>query len=73
MRNFSRLFFGPALWLLLAHSLTEMTADGCRDTANVSCILPNPMPTLEPGNLDDLWLESSCMLSCAEKVSQVAL
>ena len=70
MGKFLRSVFAPVMWFLLLHSLRTKADDGCGDSANNSCILPNPKPTLEPGNLDDLWLEASCMLSCVEKVSQ---
>ena len=67
MRSLWSTCFGPAAWIVL-FALLKIEVHGCPEHSNGSCILPNPQPNLEPGNLEDLWLEASCMLGCVEKV-----
>lgn len=68
----SILGFGQAVWLLLFFSAvasqSEEHDDCTAGTSASSCILPDPQPNLEAGNLNVLWLEMRCMLGCVERV-----
>lgn len=67
---------GQAFWLLHlffspVSSQSQGSANCTLGTSASSCILPDPQPSLEAGNLNNLWLEMRCMLGCIEKVRVV--